>query len=514
MNAPSGKGIALWIIATIGWLAFTALLETMGVSPCLLLWLHILAMGVVLWRIGRVTLVSESGAFLSPVRDGPTALTPYGAAAAWISGFGTVGVASVMLMQGPVAYMLIGGIVGGIVLVQTVIAPWLADSGARSLSDWVQWRFGERAGPIMTVLLVLTGIAILTLQFGFAALLAEAVLGVPGWQVVPLVAVLVLLALLPGGLETMLPAQAALYLVLFVGILVPALWLAMAQTGIVVPHLAPGALLHEIAVAEEMLALTRTMPPGQAMVLGLTVLLGTLALPHTLSRWTAERDGMQARWFAQRGTVLVFLILAAVPLFVIAVRAEQLFAALGEGMTVTSGETPRAALALAMATLDPPAWLIAAICAGALAAVVAASASAAFLVTTTLDGDPGRETAGGLLSRCRWAAAGAVGLAVLLALAVPINPVAGFIGLMTLAASAFLAPLVLGLLWFGMTTGGAVAGLLCGAMTCIILGAQGWGVMDGLALWGLAASTLASIIVSVIWSEPTLSPPLTLPPES
>jgi len=508
MSAPSGKTLAFWIAATVGWLAFTALLDGLGIPTILLLLLHVLAIGTVLLRIGRETAVGEGSAFLTPEREGPTALTPYGTAAAWVSGFGTIGIVVAISMHGPIAYALIGGIAGGMVIAQTILAPALADSGARSLSDWAGWRFGDAAERVAVFLLVLAGVAVLTLQFGFAALLADAVLGVPAWVLLPFVAALTLLVILPGGLGTMVPAQATLYLVLFVGIFVPALWLGMSETGIAVPYVASGALLHEIAVAEEKLGLSRTAQPLATMVLGLTALFGTLALPHTLARWPAERDGIQAQWFAQRGTVLVILVLAAIPLFVVNMRAGQLLAALMDGKALPSYDTPSSALAGGMATLDPPGWLIAALAVGALAAIVAASASAVFLVMTTSGGDPQRETAGGHLSRCRWIGAGAVALALVLALVSPVDPVAGFLGLMAWAASALLAPLFLGLLWFGMTARGALTGLLAGTSTCALLGILGWGAIEGVALIGLAVSTLASVIVSVIWDEPNLSPPI------
>lgn len=512
MNAPSGKTLTLWIAAMIGWLAFTALLDGMGIPAMVLLLLHILAVGAVLCRVGQGTIVGEGSAFLSPVREGPTALTPYGTAAAWVSGFGTIGFVTAMLMYGPVAYALLGGIVGGMVLVQTVIAPALADSSARSLPHWAAWRFGETAGRIAVVLLGLAGIAILTLQFGFAALLAESVLGISASLLLPFVAALVLLTVLPGGLGTMIPAQATLYLVLFIGIFVPALWLGISQTGIALPYVAPGALLHEIGVAEGKLGLSGGVQPLAAMSLALTAFFGTLALPHTLARWPSERDGAEARWFSQRGTVLVVLVLAAIPLFAITVRADLLLTALVSGVPLPAMDTPAKALASGIATLDPPAWLLAALATGALAAIVAASASATFLVTTTVGDDPERETAGGRLSRCRWIGAGAVFLAFILALAVPVDPLAGFLGLMTLATSVLLAPLVLGLLWFGMTARGALAGLVAGALTYVLLVAFGWDTMDGSALIGLAVSTLASVIVSLIWDEPILSPPIPYPP--
>jgi len=177
-------------------------------------------------------------------------------------------------------------------------------------------------------------------------------------------------------------------------------------------------------------------------------------------------------------------------------------------------ETAVQAVAGGIATLDPPAWLRAALGAGALAAIVAASASATLLVTSAVAGDPTKETAGGELSRLRLIAGVAVILSVLIALVMPVDPVAAFLGVLGFAASAYLAPFGLGLMWAGMTARGALAGFVAGAVPCLGLAGFGWGVADGLALVSLALSALASIGVSLAAKEATVPVSLLEAPHS
>ena len=512
MSAPTGKTLALWTMILVGWLGVSALLGALGASAALLLALHLLATAAILWRIARGTMVGQAREFLTAYREEPSALTPYAVAGAWISGFGTVGIGAAILVQGHDAFALVIGLVGGLVLASLLVAPALAESGAVSLPDWMIRRFGSGAGSFVKGALAVSGVALIAVQLGFAALVGQAMFGVPPLLLVPVVAVLVLLAVLAGGMGTMVPAQALLFAILFVGVLVPALWLGMAETGIPLPHLAPGAVLYEGAVAEARLGVDIGGDPFAAMMLGLTVLLGTLALPHTLVRYPSERDGRAARYFAQRGSLLAVAVIAAIPLFAITVRAEQVFAALAGGMPLPVDATPAQALAQGIAILDPPAWLLAVFGAGAIAAPVAACASAILLVASALGGDPRRETAGGVLSRFRWVGAGTVGVGAVLALGMPVDPLTAFFALLAIAASAFLAPLVLSLMWLGLTAGGALAGVVTGAVVCIALAALGWSVTGGVAVVGVGASAVAAVVVSLVRRDPEPSPPVRIPP--
>ena len=506
---PSGKSLLVWFAALAVWLAFGALLETVGVPAVALLLLDVLAVTAILWRIARHATAGTAGDFLMPMQEGPNALAPYGLAATWISGFGTVGLTAAILMNGPGSYALVAGIVGGLVIGQTILAPALAETGARSLTHWVRERFAGIAGGFMSVVLALTGLAILTVQFAFAALLGEALFDLPAYIPVLLTALLVIVVVLPGGQTTMGPAQAALYLLLFAGLIVPAFWFTVSETGIVVPYLAPGALLHEIAVAEAKMGIGREPQALAAVVLGLTALFGTLGLPHTMVRWPVERTGRNARWFAQRGTVLALLAIGVVPLFAIAARARILAAALETGIAPPLPASSVEALSAGLAVIDPPGWLLAALGTGGLAAILAAAASAVFLVAGSGGGDPERETAGGLLSRLRWRGGAAVALAAFGALVIPLDPLTAFFGLLAYAASALLAPVTLGLLWHGTTARGATAGTLAGTITLLAFAMTGW---QAGALAGLAVSILATVLVSLATREPVLSPPVAIPP--
>ena len=71
----------------------------------------------------------------------------------------------------------------------------------------------------------------------------------------------------------------------------------------------------------------------------------------------------------------------------------------------------------------------------------------------------------------------------------------------SLAASSFLAPVVLGLYWRRATASGAFASMIAGAMAVAVTHFYPlWGV--GTFVWGLAASLIAGILVSLLGSLP------------
>ncbi len=512
MTMLSGKTMVMWLAAIFGWLAFSAALSRFGISASLLLLLNIAVTAVILVMIACKTTVREAQAFLAPFREGPSILTPPSVAVEWISGLGTVGTVVLMLMIGIDGFALVVGMVGGLVLSGGLIAPALAASGARTLPDWVAWRYGAKARMAAVLLFAVFGVMVIWVQFSFAAMLMEVAFGIPGFAGVLVVAILVLLCVLAGGMVTMVPAQAVLFVVLCTGVLVSAIWLGGLETGIVLPWLAPGALLHEIGVAEARLDISDgfvTHDPLRATMLGMTGLLGTMAMPHTLMRWPMERGAAIARYFTQRTVVMVVVVVAALPLFAIAARAVALVPALATLTTPDVLDTPAAAITAMMRILDPPGWLHAALGMAGLAAIVASTCGAALLATCGLVEDMGRETAGGMLMRLRWGITITISFAALLAMTVTVEPVTAFLALMMLAGSVLLAPLILGLFWPRATATGALAGIIIGgavSIASLILG--GYSLFSGTILLGVGTSMVSMVLVSLMGAfDPVLPVP-------
>ena len=513
MTTFSAKTLVIWLLAIGGCLALGAFLDNFGLSSAVVMGLNMVAITAALAIIARNTLVREAQSFLDPFQEGPNALTPPSVAAEWLSGLGLVGTVTLMLLIGIDGFALALGMVGGLVLSGTVIAPALAQSGSRTLSGWVGARFGDKAQAVATLLFAVVGLLLIWVQFALAGLVMEAAFEVPGPVGIVLAGILVLLCVSAGGMGTMVPSQALLFAVILVGVLIPAMWLGIAETGTLLPWFAPGALLHEIGVAEARLDLVEGFgahDPLRAMMLGVTGLFGTMALPHTLMRWPMTRRAQVAGYFAQRSVVLTVIVLTALPVLAIATRAAELVPALANLTTPDMYETPAAALAGMVRSLDPPSWLLAALGTAALAAIVASASGAVMLIACGSARGFEGETAGGVVMRLRWVVAVIVVIAMVLAVTVRIEPVSVLLALMVIVASMLLAPLMLGLFWPRATAGGALAGVVVGGICAVAsLALNEHSLLSGATLMGVAASVVSMVLVSLM-GKPVSRTPLTL----
>ena len=142
----------------------------------------------------------------------------------YLSAASFLGIAGLVLAFGfdmlwyPVCYTA-----GYLVLLALVAAP-LRRSGAYTLPDFAQIRLGsERVRRLAGALVVLIGWLYLVPQLQGAALALRTQIGAPGWAGGLLVAVVVLTAVVMGGMRSITFAQALQYWLKFLALLVPAL---------------------------------------------------------------------------------------------------------------------------------------------------------------------------------------------------------------------------------------------------------------------------------------------------
>ncbi|MCP2254275.1 Sodium:solute symporter family protein [Prauserella aidingensis] len=186
----------------------------------------------------------------------------------------------------------------------------------------------------------------------------------------------------------------------------------------------------------------------------LALLLGTMGLPHVLSRFYTNPDGKAAR----RTTVQVLLLLGLFYLFpVILGMLSRMFVP----ELLITGETDAAVIALPTAMLTGVAGQM-------LAALLAAGAFAAFLSTasglvSSMSGVIATDLLAGKVRDYRVASVGVAGIAVLLAVTLPIDDLALSVGMsFALGASTFAPLLVLGVWWRRLTWLGALVGMCTG----------------------------------------------------
>ncbi|MGL5810394.1 MAG: cation acetate symporter [Nocardioides sp.] len=427
----------------------------------------------------------------------------------YLSAASFLGVAGLLLAYGTeMLWYPVGWTAGYLVLLVLVAAP-LRRSGAYTLPDFAEARL--RSGPVRGVSsLLVVGIGWLYLipQFQGADLTLGTATGldIPGGLIV---AAVVLLNVVAGGMRSVTFVQAFQYWFKLTALLVPAVWLLAVWFGDGRPSPWKGPLAALGSAVDnwgDPLSTTGSLPLYTTYSLIVATFCGTMALPHVAVRYYTNPDGRAAR----RTTVAVLGLLG---LFYV---LPPVYGALGRVYApdlVPAGRTDAVVLEL-------PARIVDGWAGQSLGALLVAGAFAAFLSTSS-----GLTVAvAGVLSQDvigRWfglrgIASFRVGAVVAIAAPFAISRLADRVGVATavglafaVAASTFCPLLTLGIWWPRLTDAGALAGLAVGGLTSGAAAARTFvnpladdSLLTTLstqpALWTVPAAFVAMITVSLL----------------
>ena len=451
--------------------------------------LSTLAIGAFGMRLSRTT-----SDFYVASRSVSPALNSSAIGGEYLSAASFLGVAGLVLAFGAdMLWYPIGWTAGYLLLLVFVAAP-LRRSGAYTIPDFAQVRLqSDAVRRVCTILVVGVGWLYLLPQFQGAGLTLQTVTGTPTWVGVVLVAAIVVLNVVSGGMRSITFVQAFQYWLKLTALLVPAFFLLHAWTGDgSPPPLADDDWFLPFGSSNGSLYTTYSV-----MV---ATFLGTMGLPHVVVRFYTNPDGRAARrtTLIVLGLLGIFYLLPTIYGVLGRVYASDL-AAVGKADTVV---------------LELPSRVLGGTLGELMAALLTAGAFAAFLSTSSGLTMAIAAVAGQGLSRLaqrsdravlrrlssitalRLAAVTCVLVPLALALlAEPISVASSVTFAFALAASTFCPLLVLGIWWRGLTARGAIAGLvgggLCaGAAPILTLAARpdGW--------WGLVMNQPAA------WSVP------------
>jgi cation/acetate symporter len=428
----------------------------------------------------------------------------------YLSAGSFLGIAGLILVSGAdMLWYPVGWTAGYLVLLVLIAAP-LRRSGAYTLPDFAEVRLqSATARRISSVLVVLIGWLYLLPQFQGAGITLAASAGAPDWLGGVVVAALVLISVLSGGMRSITFVQAFQYWLKLTALFVPLVFLVLQwrSDGSPSPAEAPvgsGAVPGESWVLPLASGLDHPLYATYSLILA--TFLGTMGLPHVLVRFYTNPDGRAAR----RTTLVVLMLLGLFYLL------PAVYGALGRVYAsdlITTGESDTVVLTL-------PSRMIGGTFGELLGALLVAGAFAAFLSTSS----GLTVSVSGVLSQdvlLRWVG-GVAGfrIATVVAVAVPLTlnllardlAIANVVGMaFALAASTFCPLLVLGIWWRGLTDAGAIAGLLTGgllaggAVVLTIVGIVdgGWNaaLLIQPAAWSVPVAFAVMIVVSVATSR-------------
>ena len=389
----------------------------------------------------------------------------------YLSAASFLGIAGLVLARGAdMLWYPVGWTAGYLLLLVFVAAP-LRRSRAYTLPDFAEFRVESvPARRVASALVVLIGVLYLVPQFQGAGLTLRALTGAPTWAGAVLVAAVVLVNVVSGGMRSITIAQAFQYWLKLCALLVPMVFLLRAWSS----DGSPAARLHASDWIEPLQG-----PHALYLTYSLIVatFLGTMGLPHVVVRFYTNRDGPAAR----RTTLSV---LAMLSLFYLLPTLYGVLGRVYASDLVAAGHADSVVLELPLRALGGLGGDL-------LAALLGAGAFAAFLSTSSglvvsVSGVLSQDLVSRWLDGVRaFRVAGVVTALATLLLAVLSTglAVAHAVELaFAVAASTFCPLLLLGIWWRGLTARGAVAGMAVGgilsasAVLAVMLGATpvGW----------------------------------------
>ncbi|GAA2726973.1 cation acetate symporter [Actinocorallia aurantiaca] len=412
----------------------------------------------------------------------------------YLSAASFLGVAGLVLAGGADLLWLPVGWTGGYLVLLVLVSAPLRRSGAYTLPDFAEARLESMAvRRTASLLVVLIGWLYLLPQLQTAGRVLAGMIGAPGWLGGPLVAAVVIIGVLGGGMRSITLVQAFQYWLKLTALAVPLVFLLAAWRRDGAPA---------IDDREWLLPLTGDQQLYSTYSLILATFLGTMGLPHVLVRFYTNPDGRTAR----RTTAVVLVLLGVFYLL------PAVYGALGKLYASDLADADGVVLEL-------PRRLVGGVLGDLLTALLTAGAFAAFLstssgLTVSVAGVIGQDLLRGGVRSFRAATVPALGVPLLLALLLPSSlPVATMVGMaFALSASTFCPLLVLGIWWRGLTAAGALAGLLTGgaltgaAVVWTVAGGpgEGWGaaLLAQPGAWTVPLTFLVMVVVSRCTARP------------
>jgi Na+(H+)/acetate symporter ActP len=423
-----------------------------------------LVVGAAGLRLSRTT----SDFYVASRAVGP-ALNASAISGEYLSAASFLGVAGLVLLHGVDMLWYPVGYTAGYLLLLVFVAAPLRRSRAYTVPDFAEFRLESLgARQVATVLVVAIGMLYVVPQFQGAGLTLTTLTDAPTWLGAVIVALTVLANVVAGGMRSITLSQAFQYWLKLFALLLPVFFL--------LPHAG-----HHRAAHWDASSWAEPLQGRYALYLTYSIIvatfLGAMGLPHVVVRFYTNRDGRAAR----RTTVAVLCLLG---IFYLLPTVYGVLGRMYAPDLIAHGRTDSVVLELPGRLLHGP-------LSDLLTALLGAGAFAAFLSTTSgliisVGGVVAQDLAGhrlGPVAAFRVSVTAATAVTLALAVAAAGVAVAHAVELAFAVAASTLCPLlVLGIWWRGLTSPGAVAGMLAGgvasgsAVLAVMLGATpgGW----------------------------------------
>ncbi|WP_343486572.1 sodium:solute symporter family protein [Allomuricauda sp. d1] len=480
------------------------------------LWTYILVgitfalyIGIAIWsRAGSTKEFYVAGGGVSPLANGMAT------AADWMSAASFISMAGIIAFAGYDGAVYLMGWTGGYVLLALLLAPYLRKFGKFTVPDFIGERYYSKTARIVAVVCALIvsftyvagqmrGVGIVFSRFLEVDINTGVIIGM----------VIVLFYAVLGGMKGITYTQVAQYCVLIFAFMVPAIFISIQMTGNPVPQLGMGDTLSDgTYLLDKLDGLTTELGFAEytsgskslvdVFAITLALMVGTAGLPHVIVRFFTVKRVRDARKSAGLALLFIAILYTTAPAVAVFARtnmietvSNQEYANMpewfknweGTGLlnfndknndgkiqyvadaNVNELTVDRDIMVLANPEIaNLPAWVIALVAAGGLAAALSTAAGLLLVISSSVSHDLIKNVFNPDLSEKGelWAARiSAVG-AVIIAGYFGINP-PGFVAAVValafgLAAASFFPAIILGIFYKKMNSKGAIAGMIVG----------------------------------------------------
>ncbi len=470
-----------------------------------------LYIGIAIWsRAGSTKEFYVAGGGVSPLANGMAT------AADWMSAASFISMAGIIAFAGYDGSVYLMGWTGGYVLLALLLAPYLRKFGKFTVPDFIGDRYYSKTARIVAVICALiVSFTYVAGQMRGVGLVFSRFLEVDIDTGVIIGMIIVLFYAVLGGMKGITYTQVAQYCVLIFAFMVPAIFISIQMTGNPIPQLGMGSTLNDgsgVYLLDKLdglsteLGFTEYTNGSKSMtdvfMITLALMVGTAGLPHVIVRFFTVKRVKDARKSAGWALLLIAILYTTAPAVSVFARtnlidtvSNQEYSKMpewfktwektklisfddknGDGRIQYVADATKNELTVdrdIMVLANPeiaklPAWVIALVAAGALAAALSTAAGLLLVISSSVSHDlikkvfnPNISDKGELMA----ARLSAV-VAVVIAGYFGINP-PGFVAAVValafgLAAASFFPAIVLGIFYKKMNKEGAIAGMVIG----------------------------------------------------
>ncbi|MEX0273760.1 MAG: sodium:solute symporter family protein [Flavobacteriaceae bacterium] len=526
-----------------------------------------LYIGIAIWsRAGSTKDFYVAGGGVSPLANGMAT------AADWMSAASFISMAGIIAFAGYDGSVYLMGWTGGYVLLALLLAPYLRKFGKFTVPDFIGDRYYSKVARIVAVVCALLvsftyvagqmrGVGVVFSRFLEVSVESGVVIGM----------VIVLFYAVLGGMKGITYTQVAQYCVLIFAFMVPAIFISIQMTGNPIPQLGMGStlndgsgtyLLEKLDGLSTELGFNAYTNGSKSMIdvfaITLALMVGTAGLPHVIVRFFTVKKVRDARKSAGLALLLIAILYTTAPAVAVFAKTNLIHTVSGKEyalmpqwfknwevtglLTFTDKNADGKIQYVAneaenelivdndiMVLANPeianlPAWVIALVAAGGLAAALSTAAGLLLVISSAVSHDLIKKVIKPSISEKGelWAARIAATFAVLVAGYFGINP-PGFVAATValafgLAAASFFPAIILGIFHKRMNKEGAIAGMVVGIllmlfyMTKFKFGWFGGGTQDdwwfGISPEGFGAiAMVVNFVISVLIAQFTPTPP-------